>query len=497
MLSRIQRLRGEEQGVALVFALMVVFVVLLLAGVVFAQAVHNSTRSANGRKRVQSVDAAEAGLNYFYNYMENTPAGSLIQSPLTASVDVAPGTASFTVTPTWYDAAGNQIDGPFSDSHYPAAVHVVSRGSTNGTTPRTMESYMALHPVFGGFEGAIITSASTSFVNSFTINGSNGNDGDIVVTCPDPDSPCTVDITNGLQNIHGSLYVPNGSLNISSQSHVWGSAWANGTVTVDQPQAQIDHDAISSAGAVDVTQGTVGGQGTYCTAVSGTSNIAGGTVQKCQGPPPSLPFPHVTYSDQLPPAADPAWNAEGQSWYVVSFTDCSLARAYVQGTGVGTYNGGIGLDPGVTGVIVRITSNCQFSVSNNQTISLNSNLAIITNGSINLSQQTTWNGVGTTRNLFFIVPYQAITPPACNAPPSQYDISFGNKTNFNALVNVGVYTPGRANMNNLNAFNGQVVAGQTCIGNNWAMNYKPIVFPGQHVSGFTQDIAYIRERPNA
>jgi hypothetical protein len=48
-------------------------------------------------------------------------------------------------------------------------------------------------------------------------------------------------------------------------------------------------------------------------------------------------------------------------------------------------------------------------------------------------------------------------------------------------------------MSNQNAFDGQVVGGTVVIGNNWSMNYKPIVIPGALVTGFTEDVAYIRE----
>ncbi|MFB3737397.1 MAG: hypothetical protein ACE14W_00350 [Candidatus Velamenicoccus archaeovorus] len=504
MLMRLKPLRRDERGVALVVSLLVVFVVLLLAGVVFAQAVHNSTRSAGARKRLQSVDAAEAGLNFFYNYLENTAAGDLTLVPLTESVAVAPGTATFTVTPTWYDDSGDEMTGPFSDTSYPSAVHLVSQGSTNGTTPRTMETYMEIHPVFGGFEGAIITTASTQFTNNFTLNGSSGNDGDIVVTCPG--SSCDVTITNGLQNVHGTLYVPNGNLALSSQTHVYGDVWANGSILIDQPNAQVDGDAISSTSSVTVDAGSVAGLGTYCTTVSGSSNIAGGTVQKCQGPPPSLNFPEISYVDQVDPNADPNWDTAGNLWYVKTFTGsgttpCTDAKNWLQGNTPGTtYNSGNGI-PSIdgqspTGVIVRIAGTCTFGLDNNRTITMNTNVAVITDGSVNLSQQSTWNGQGSTRNLFFVVPYRETTPPSCGGGTQLYDISFGNKTNFNSLVNVGVYTPGRANMSNLNVFSGQVIAGQTCIGNNWSMNYEPIVFPGQHVSSFTEDIAYIREIPN-
>jgi Tfp pilus assembly protein PilX len=45
-------IRDDDRGVAMVVAVMVVFVVMLLATVVFAQAVHNTTASGYDRKRL-------------------------------------------------------------------------------------------------------------------------------------------------------------------------------------------------------------------------------------------------------------------------------------------------------------------------------------------------------------------------------------------------------------------------------------------------------------
>jgi len=71
------RIRDEERGLAMVVALMVVFVVLLLSTVVAAQSIHNGNASGYDRRRLQSVGAAEAGLNYFYNYLEQTAVSTL------------------------------------------------------------------------------------------------------------------------------------------------------------------------------------------------------------------------------------------------------------------------------------------------------------------------------------------------------------------------------------------------------------------------------------
>jgi len=503
----VTRIRDDERGVAMVVAVMVVFVVMLLATVVFSQAVHNSTASGYDRKRLQSVDAAEAGLNYFFNYLEQTPPASLaarcgtvtagicasnpLALPQPISVDVKPGTAAFTITPTWYDAAGNLFNGAISNASYPRAVRVISEGTTNGTTPRRMETYLSIAPLFSGFAGAVVTNMSLNLVNSFTISGNNINDGDIYVTTGN------ASITSGNQVIKGNLYVSQGSLSVSAQVHIYGTAWARDSVTINQPQALIDQAAISSTSSLTVSSGNVNGVGTYCTTVSGTSNIHGGTVAQCQGPPTTPSFPHLTYNDAVAPNADPAWRANcGSSgtldcYYLKQFNDCTTARAYVEGTGAGTFAGGAGVPSGYSGVVVRILGTCTYSPSPNVTVSVGKDLAIITNGSINLLLQSTWNATGGTHKLFLIRPWPADSN--LGFCPSDGNISVGNNTNFSSTLNLGLYTPCTATMSNQNAFYGQVVGGNVSIGNNWSMNYRPIVIPGALVTGFTEDVAYIRE----
>ena len=511
-------IRDDDRGVAMVVAVMVVFVVMLLATVVFAQAVHNTTASGYDRKRLQSVDAAEAGLNYFFNYLEQTPpcaaqpsgscssaslsarcgtvtAGVCATNPLAVpqpiSVDVEPGTAAFTITPTWYDGAGNLFNGAISNVSYPRAVRVISEGTTNGTTSRRMETYLSIAPTFGGFAGAVVTNTSLSLVNSFTINGNSINDGDIYVTTGN------ASMTSGNQVIKGNVYVPFGSLNVSAQVHIYGTAWARDSVTINHPQALIDQAAISSTSSLTVSNGNVNGVGTYCTTVSGTSRIQGGTVAQCQGPPPTPSFPHLTYDDAVAPNADPAWRANcGSSgtldcYYLKQFADCTTARAYVEGTGAGSFAGGAGVPSGYSGVVVRILSTCTYSPSNNVTVSVGKDLAIITNGTLGFSQQSTWNATGGAHKLFLIRPWPADSN--LGFCPSYGNITVGNNTNFSSTLNVGLYTPCTATMSNQNAFYGQVVGGTVVIGNNWSMNYKPIVIPGALVTGFTEDVSYIRE----
>jgi hypothetical protein len=221
-------------------------------------------------------------------------------------------------------------------------------------------------------------------------------------------------------------------------------------------------------------------------------------VSKCQGPPPTPTFPHLGYDGATTPLA-PSYSTADPDFLSlynmtqIAFADivggadaCTQARNYIEGTGQNTFDGGNRVPSPYSGVVVRILSTCTYSASNNAKINVGSDLAIVSNGSIQLGTQSTWTGVNATHKLFLIVPY-----PQTNCPTG--DITVGNNTNFNSLLVVGLYTPCTAHMSNQNAFYGQVVGGSVDIGNNWNMNYRPIIFPGAHVSGFKQDVAYIRQ----
>ena len=505
------RLRRDEGGMAMIVAMMVMFVVVLLGISVYAQAVHNGRQSGLDRKRLQSVDSAEAGLNYFYNCIEHTQAANVTSCAVTGSLAVAPGTSSFTIAPTWYsDTKGqNAVTGPFTDSNAPKSVKVVSTGTTNGRVTRKMESFVVLHSVFGGFTAAFIADSNLNLVNSFNIYGNNISDGDIYVTCESGQPSCNASLTSGNQTIRGNIYVVNGSLTVSTQAHIYGNAWANGAVSISHPNAIVDLNATSSTSSLSVTGGNVTGSGTYCTGTAPSSAyVHGGTVQQCQGAPPAPQFLHLTYDDSVSPDADASWltgcskTPVVDCYYLRTFgaagnsgsAGCTAARSYVEGTGTGTFNGGApgdaatgtGVPPGFSGVIVRILSTCTYNPSNNVRVNVGADLAIISNGSISFSQQSSWTGTGSTRKMYLIVPW-----PQTSCPTG--DITVGNNTNFNSLISVGIYTPCTAHMSNQNAFYGQILGGSVDIGNNWTMNFRPVIFPGGHVSGFSEDIAYIRE----
>ena len=86
----LKRLRDEERGVAMIMALAVAFVVLLLTTVVVAQSIHSLDSSGYDRERLLSINAAEAGTNHWYAYLQVTPAASMATDP---GCDAGPGSS--------------------------------------------------------------------------------------------------------------------------------------------------------------------------------------------------------------------------------------------------------------------------------------------------------------------------------------------------------------------------------------------------------------------
>jgi hypothetical protein len=469
----------QERGAALIVALLVAFVVMMLSTLIIDQAIHNTGAAGANRARLTSVSAAEGGLNYYYNYLSTTEISSLSTAATTRSLGSEPATSEFTAEPTFYDEDGVAYPAgtTFSAITYPASVKVVSVGTTSSGHERTMETFIQLSPIYGGLDGAIVANSNTTFENNFTVNGYNGNDGDVYVTTGDFTVP------SGLETIKGNIYVKAGNAFVGTGLHLYGTLWANGSVLLDHPQADIDGDAKSSTSSVTVADGGVDGDAYYCTG-SAPANVTGDEVNECDDPPPVTAFPHIPFTASL-------WTDQGYSIQTFSGASaCTDARNYIEGSGAGTFQGGAGVAAPFTGAVVRITDTCTYTSTNNATITVGKNLAIVTNGSINLSQRSNWNGSGGTKNLYFMSPWPSAGSPSC---PTQ-NVAMGNNTGFNSSVWTFVYSPCTATMNNNNsAFQGQVIGTTVVIGNLFKMNYKPVLVPGAQIVGFDQDVAYIRE----
>jgi Tfp pilus assembly protein PilX len=495
------RIRHEERGLAMVMALMVTFVVLLMSLVVLAQATHNIQASGYDRKRLTSVGAAEAGIDYMYNYFQKTAASALSADPVASVVTLgtSPNTVTYDTSVTYYGnssgtiacgvaSAGSTCQGSatvFSNTNRPSSVKVRSVGTSSDGTKRLMESFIALRPVMGGTTGAIVTNSDTAFSNNFTLSGV---DADVYVLTGNFTAP------SGLESINGSIYVPTGSANIGTNVTVAGQVFARDAVTLNHPQLVIGGDVKSSTRGVTQTAGTVNGTIHYCS--SGGYTAPSGSVNDCPTPVPGAgaTFPHLTYDTTT-------WTTtqdDGTRWEQIIPTpaggknQCQVARDAIEA--------GPTPSSGYTGIVYYITdSTCVFSNNTNaSTITLNGDLAVVATGGIHLNNHPRFVGAGGTRKLVLMAPWPTSGTPTCPASGTTdvpYTVTVDNHVEFDAsTVNVLVYGACGANMlNNNSSFNGQVMAQNTTIGNLFSMNYQPISVPGQSITGFKQDVAYIRE----
>jgi hypothetical protein len=478
----LRRLRDEERGVAMIVSLAVAFVVLILSTVVVAQSIHSLDSSGYDRERLLSVNAAEAGTNHWYAYLQTTPSLTMASDPgcdagtgLLSIADVVqsgPSEAAFDSVGTFYAADGTtpMNCSTFSDTNYPAFVGVESTGTINGAPARTIETFVRLTPNFGGFGAAILAVNSPDFQGNFTVNGNSGNDGDVYVLNGN------LDIQNSM-TVYGNLYVPFGSANLENGAVIRGNLWARDDVSIENP-ATVEGAGLSSEGDILGT-GFIDDDATAGGDVDDSTLTIGGTITEFVSMPdvPTQSFPQITSSTG-------AWLSAGYTLVDLSTatgaTDCTRAHDWIRNRW-GT--------SGITNALIRIDETCTLQPPNNTTYTIPGHLGIVSDGGFNFSQRSTWNGTsGSIKNIHFISVYSA----TCSGTTK--DITVGNNTSFNSFTEVSFYTPCEATMNNQNAFAGQVLAKDVTIGNNFKMSYKPVLVPGiTGVTGFKQDISYIHE----
>ncbi len=451
---------GQEDGVALVTVILVSLIVFLLGAVSVGLAVHNSGASAYERMRLQSVNAAEAGVNEFLAYLERTPPSEL-SCDRTISLQAFPGTATAQVHADLYDVSGSLLSCPPTGGPVPASALITSVGSASGGVPRKVQAQVRLTPVWRGIGAAILASEELELKNILTVNGYSGNDAGIYVGGD-------ADLSNRL-TVFGSLYAQ-GSAELSNAANLKGELWARGSVSLSN-NAEVGGDVTSSQGGVSLSGGSrIGGSARAATTVSisGNSRVDGLVIQGSpSGPPPSIALPEIEFRE-----AD--WTAAG--FGIQSFSDCSSAAQFITALPSGNW-------------AVRISPACRLAFRNNTTLGLPGDLAIVTDGSVSLANNVTVKGVGGVRKLFIIVTWR----PGLDCDSGAYDISTANSTGFQD-VQVFLYTPCSLRLANWNQITGQLFAGEVNIANQMTLNYMPLLVPGYgQLAGFKVDLVYIRE----
>ena len=463
----------DERGMAMVLALLVAFVVLILSSVVVAQSIRTSNQSAYNRKRSQAVAAAEAGTNDFYALLRSVPIDDLECTPRTGTVASAPGSAAYTVTPIFYEADGDAVPcsgdpTPFTDEYYPAAVLLESTGTVGGGAPRTIQTYVELAPILDGFDAAVITQNGLDLSNRLTLNGNGSTNADIFVNSGN------LTVSNQ-PNIYGSVYVAQGTATVQNNSSIRGDLWAYGSVTMNTGAA-VYGDVTSTTGSISVSNpARVYGDATAAGTIADSARIDGVESPNQSGlpSPPTQPLPKVYWDAQ-------DWIDAGYQIY--TFSDCTTAKNWI-------------LNPTNTNTstkkVVRISAVCALSFTNNTTVNFGGDLAIVTDGSISMSQSVAWKGsAGSDHHLFFISAYR----DGLNCSTGAYDVSDSNNVSYTNVAGVSFYSPCKVTIKNRSSMNGQVIGGTVEFQNQFTMNFVPVLIPGVgDVVGFEQDIAYIRE----
>jgi cytoskeletal protein CcmA (bactofilin family) len=472
---------SDERGLAMVTALLISMVVASLALVVVQLSAHNASQSAFDRKRVQAIDAAEAGIDATFSYYR-TATGANLCGPFDADIPTSPA-AHYHVTlqlySTWPPTDATAISCP--PGVKPQAARLVSQGSavspsSSRVVNRTMQTDVRLDPIFGDFAFSIFSNNLLNLQNKLTINGNVGNDGNVYTNG---------DFTMGNNTtIHGAVYAQ-GAATIN-QGSVYGDTWANGAVALHALTEFANVLSSTSTITLDNTHVYGFAKSLGAITLSNNSVVDGARISGANlGPPPQRPFPQITFDQAATQAA---------GYTVTNYgSDCTSARSALLAGGTAGQKRALV----VTGAcsIAAFTSGTTIPVRGDTLVFLNGGAAgtapvFSTQGNV------TFQAVGGAYKLHVIVPYRANLP--CTPPSaSSYDITFSNLTKL-ASVSGFLYTPCTLNFgnNNTEGVNAELIAGVVNITNQLTFTYKPFAIPGNNESGYGVQVSYLREIAN-
>lgn len=483
MLLKIKR---DERGVAMIVALLVTFVVFLLSFYVVNLAIHDVDQSSYDRRRLLSVNAAEAGVNDYYAYLGSFLRGSTqselttIQCSLSASVSTGPNLASYTATIEFFNSSGGVVSCPPPSGAVPAAVRIRSTGHAPTGLPRVMESYAQVVPVYGGNKAALLSGATTSLSQKMTVNGYDGSDADAYFLG-------NLTVSNN-ETFSGNLYVQ-GSVTLDNSTTIDGTLWALNNISMTKGSSTVSGNAYSTNGSITISNpAVIYGEAKAKTTIASTSQIRGTSYPNTSGiaTPPTQPFPSLPYD--LTKWTNAGFQlADGQA-----FTTCAAAKSWL------TNPANLPSNP-VAGVnydyVLRLqpSPGCDLSFGTGDIVNLPGNVAILTDCGITMSNHPVFQSVNGNHSLYLISVSGTCPAGGSKAISTANQVEFNNLTSPDRL-DVFIYSEGAVTLANLSAMNGQVYGKPVTASNQTTLNYVPVYVPGlTTVTGFRQNVQYIRE----
>jgi hypothetical protein len=327
-----------------------------------------------------------------------------------------------------------------------------------------MQTEVRLVPNYPQTAFGVFSDTGLNFQNKLTMNGNVGNDANAYTNGNFTMANNTV--------IAGSVFAQ-GTSSVTN-GVVKGDVWSNGNNSLHS--VAVFGTVTSSVGNVTADNNThvyrdARAGGTITT--DGASTIDGVRSEHANlGPPPQLAFPHVLYNPT-------AWQNAG---YTIrpDYTDCASAKAAIIAGGT----------PGQS-LVFHIPATCTLTFSNNDSVTVRGNLAIITDGGFRTQNKVTFQGTAPYK-LYVI----GVWREGLNCPTGSYDLTFSNQTAINSL-SLFAYSPCTLNYGNNNASGsaGQLIGRTVNITNQLIFNYRPVLLPDT-VVGFGVEMAYLREVKN-
>jgi hypothetical protein len=463
------RLR-DERGMAMVTALLASVVAMILGATVMQLSIHTSRGSAYDRARTQAVHAAEAGLDQAMSHFATTAVAAL-PCELAGTLNATP-VANWSVQIDYYAThppSGSPlpcVSGFLDADSVPGSAALESTGTVtgweDGTVERFMQSQVSMEPIYGTFDKAIFSDNSPGITNNLQVNGENGNDADVLTN---GNFVCSNSLT-----VYGSIYAQ-GSATLSNSCHTTSDLWANGSISMSNT-SRADHDVMSSTGSLTMGGNSyvgnnikVAGTCTGCTGRYGGTKTTG----YAQGPPPSETWPEITFD------AD-AWIEDG--YEVGYYTECATPLSWITNSA----NAGVKK-------VLRITGGCTLTFSQNTTTLRTEDLAIVTDGEIVTSNNTSFQSNDSGWHSLYL-----IVENSSSCTGSDGRVTLSNLTQFTKLY-FFVYSPCVSTFaNNNSTGRGQVYGKTVTLANNLTFTFHAMLVPGAGtITGFDSKVQFVRE----
>lgn len=509
LLTRRQTAAQDDRGIAMIAAISAIAIIAAFGAVVGTLSVRNVDDSATERSRVQTIDAAEAGLDVTYARMEAGKAGCPDPAAKTTLTDTSPTKASYQVSIRYQDADGNQVSCDAGElGGVPATAVITSRGQTGtsyggASSHRTMQASVQLEPIKGyGWKHAIYSDSGITTTNDLQLL-SNGVDGGLYTN---GDFGCN---SNG--DFHGAV-VTQGKAKLENNCHVHGDLWAKDEVTMNN-KTQVDGSVFSKTGGADFPVHSpkiggdliVAGDLTYGDGKQpwvGGRIIHGATSVPAQDP---QTLPRIDPDAGSGSDSHPDWNDlkdvtglqedfQTESWQQFD-GNCTAAHWHDNNRMVSPK------DPTI--VDARDCSTLTFNGSDVD-LKLRSDLVIFAKNFYSTNGLSVESDDGQPHRLWIIVPWTNGSDSCHDSDASQQGrgIKFdaGGTDLDDPNVSLFLYSPGNIYLTNHTSFTGQVYGCKVREDSNVHITYKAIGVPGVPTSdsaGYSVRVQHTREVPNS